>query len=107
MRRSSRCRRASESRSSGRGGFGVMPRHERRHVERALCRFFGTPDDHAALLTWLVEESTCHVYEWSSDPECPLKCFSSSSEVIVEFDRTYDTGEKWNKVYLQLYVLGA
>lgn len=71
------------------------------------CSFFGIPDDHAVLLKWLFDEGTCHVYESDSDPGRPLGRFLSSSQVITEFDRTYDTGEKLKKVHLNLYVLGA
>jgi hypothetical protein len=36
-----------------------------------------------------------------------LKRFHSSSEVIAHFDQRYSNGKKWNKIYLQLYVIGA
>ena len=71
------------------------------------CDFYGTLDDHAALLNWLFEGEACHVYELYSDFEHPLRRFSNSSDVVAQFDRRHRTGEKWSEVHLALYVLGA
>jgi len=71
------------------------------------CDFYATPVDHESLLSWLFEEGACHVYELSSEFERPLQRFTSSAEVIAQFDRQFATGEKWGCVYLLLYVLGA
>lgn len=71
------------------------------------CDFYATIEDHAPLLHWLFAEDTCRVFELSSDFEQPLKEFRTASEVLSQFERSYNTGEKWHTVYLQLYVLGA
>ena len=71
------------------------------------CDFYATPDDHEHLLHWLFEEGACKVFELSSDFEQPLREFSTTNEVLTQFDRTYRTGEKWHTVHLQLYVIGA
>lgn len=71
------------------------------------CDFYGGPADHEQLMHWLFAEGTCKVFELSSDFERPLREFRSTEEVMLQFDRTYSTGDKWHTVYLQLYVLGA
>jgi hypothetical protein len=71
------------------------------------CDFYATIDDHRELLDWLFSESTCDVYESYSDFGTDLMKFSSPSEVLAQFERRYETGEKWKSVELQLYVSGA
>jgi len=71
------------------------------------CDFYATIDDHKELLDWLFAEGTCDVYESYSDFESELKKFSSTSEVLDCFEKTYRTGEKWKSVELKIYVLGA
>jgi hypothetical protein len=64
------------------------------------CDFYGTPGDHEPILDWLLREGTCEIYEMYSDFEKPLKQFSSSAEVLRQF-------ETHKVVHLQLLVLGA
>src|SRR5262245_53575960 len=71
------------------------------------CDFYATPEDHEPLLNWLFADAACHVYENASDPEQPLKRFGSPGEVIRQFERRHSTGEPWQTVHMQLYVLGA
>jgi hypothetical protein len=71
------------------------------------CDFYGTPEDHEELLSWLFSEATCHVFESYSAFEQPLSRFESPQDVLQQFDRRYTNGEKWSVVYLQLYVIGA
>lgn len=71
------------------------------------CDFYGVRSDHEQLLAWLFREGTCEVYELGSDDERPLRQFRNPNDILSQFDRTYITGKKWDKLYLQLYVLGA
>ncbi len=71
------------------------------------CDFYGTIDDHAAILEWLFDEGTCEVYELYSAYDALLKRFASGSEVLAEFDQVHENGVKWDAVHLQLRVLGA
>ncbi|WP_306476576.1 hypothetical protein [Methyloversatilis sp.] len=71
------------------------------------CDFYATIDDHKELLDWLFSERTCDVYELYSAFDTDLTKFSSASEVLAQFDRRYETGERWKSVELQLYVSGA
>jgi hypothetical protein len=69
------------------------------------CDFYATKEDHEPLLAWLFSEGTCHVYELASDFNQPLKRFDSAAAVLQEFSRVHPTGETWNDVLLQLYVI--
>jgi len=71
------------------------------------CDFYGTPEDHLGLLSWLFSEATCHVFELASDFGQPLKQFESADAVLRQFDRRSPTEEKASAVLLQLYVIGA
>lgn len=71
------------------------------------CNFYATPDDHEGLLTWLLADGACDIYELASDVGQPLKRFRSAAEVRAQFERRYPGGGQWRAVHLQLYVLGA
>jgi len=71
------------------------------------CDFYGTREDHELLLNWLFAEGSCRVFELASEFEEPLKEFKTAKEILSQFERTYNTGEKWHTVHLQLYVIGA
>jgi hypothetical protein len=71
------------------------------------CDFYATPTDHRILLDWIFNEQTCQIYELASDWEQPLRIFTTTDQVLSQFERSYFTGKKWTSVHLQLYVLGA
>jgi len=71
------------------------------------CNFYATLEDHEELLTWLLADGACEIYELASDFGQPLRRFRSAAEVRAQFERRYPGGGQWRTVYLQLYVLGA
>jgi len=71
------------------------------------CDFYSTIEDHELILNHIFERNDCEIYELASDFEKPLKQFYSASEVLAEFNRTYQNGNKWTSVYLKIYVLGS
>jgi hypothetical protein len=71
------------------------------------CDYCGTPEDHRGILDFLFEENTCDVFELSSDHELPLRQFSTATEVLDQFQRTYPNGKPWHSVTLHLYVKDA
>jgi len=71
------------------------------------CDFYGVRSDHEQLLDWLLREGTCEIYELGSIDERPLRQFHDSGEILSQFDRRFAMGRKPDRVYLQLYVLGA
>lgn len=71
------------------------------------CDFYAALEDHELLLDWLFRESTCRVFELSSDFETPLREFRAVADVLAQFTRAYPNGRRWHTVHLQLHVLGA
>ena len=71
------------------------------------CNFYATLEDHEELLTWLLADGACEIYELASDFGQPLRRFRSAAEVRAQLERRYPGGGQWRTVYLQLYVLGA
>lgn len=71
------------------------------------CDFYATLEDHKILLDKLFFENECEVFELSSDYEKPLKQFTTSEQVLNEFNRHWPNGEKWTSVYLQLNILNC
>ena len=71
------------------------------------CDFYATPDDHQGILSWLLSEGSCRIYELASEVGKPLQQFQSPEEVIKLFERSYTGGKKWDSVHLQLYVIDA
>jgi hypothetical protein len=71
------------------------------------CDFYACIEDHEHLLSWLFDERSCLVLEHSSEFGRHLKQFQSPADVLAEFENSYPTGERWNTVHLQLYVLGS
>lgn len=71
------------------------------------CDFYASIEDHEKILQQLFELDECDVYELQSQNDQPLKKFNDVQSVLSEFDRSYANGDKWNSVYLSLYVHGA
>lgn len=71
------------------------------------CDWYGTPADNKPILDFIFSEGTCDVYESHSEAETPLQQFTSSEEVLAQFENTYSNGKKEHSVHLQLYVKGS
>lgn len=71
------------------------------------CSFYATLEDHAQLLPWLFAEQACHVYEGYSSLGEPLRQFTSTDQVLAQFDRSFANGKLVTEVGLMLYVLGS
>lgn len=71
------------------------------------CHWFGTLDDHKAILSHIIGVGDVDVYELESQPGQNIRVFSTVDDVLAEFDIPHQDGSVRAGVHLNLWVKGS
>lgn len=69
--------------------------------------WFGSEDDHVALLSEIFAMDTFDVFELYSEPSQSIRTFSNVSETLEEFQKPHSNGTPRSTLHLNLWVRGA
>ncbi|WP_122072237.1 hypothetical protein [Pseudophaeobacter sp. EL27] len=71
------------------------------------CHWFGTLEDHTAILSEIIGAGEVDVYELASQPGQNVRAFSNVEDVLAEFDVPHQDGSARSHVFLNLWVKGS
>jgi hypothetical protein len=71
------------------------------------CHWFGSIDDHAALLQDIIQQGDVDIYELYSDHDTPIRIFTNVDDILSEFNVPLDNGASKPQLLLNLWVCGS
>ncbi len=71
------------------------------------CHWFGSIDDHAALLHDILAQDEIDIFELYSRPDTPIRIFTNVDDILSEFDIPLSNGTTPSNLHLNLWVRGS